>query len=257
MRRSLAETQRAFARALGDPDLPVPEGVTGLQGSQAKCRFAIYRNNVAVSLIDALADSFPVTAALVGEEFFRAMAGEYARTNKPTSPILSLYGEEFPRFIASFAPANGVPYLADVARIEVAWTRAYHAADAAPCNVSVLSGLGERIVDARATFLPSTLLVTSEFPAGSIWLSHKTGEAAAPSEWEPEAVLISRPVMEVEAVVLTGARRVFVSALATGGTVAEAAGAAFSLDGAFNPGSALVDLVNTGCVQNFEERKET
>lgn len=257
MHRSLAETQRAFARALGDPDLPVPEGVTGLRATEARRRFAIYRNNVVVSLIDALADSFPVTAALVGKEFFRAMSRAYVRTDKPSSPILIQYGEGFPDFIGSFAPANSVPYLADVARVEAAWTRAYHAADAVPCNVSVLSGLGARIADAKATFLPSTHLVISEFPAGSIWLSHKAGEAAAPREWQPEAVLISRPVMEVETVVLTGAKRVFVSALATGGTVAEAAGAAFSLDGAFNPGSALVDLVNTGCVQNLEERKKT
>lgn len=255
MHRSLADTQRAFALALGDPDLPVPAGITGLQASQAKRRFAIYRNNVVISLVDALVDAFPVTAALVGEEFFRAMSREYMRTEKPSSPILIRYGEGFPDFIGTFAPANSVPYLADVARIEVAWAGAYHAADAAPCDVSVLSGLGERVADVKARFLPSTRLVTSEFPAGSIWLSHRDGEGAAPEAWLAEAVLFWRPEMNVEIAILTNAKRAFLGALVNGCPVGEAALTAISIDAQFDPGSHLVELVRRGCIQEFEERK--
>ncbi len=255
MHRSLAETQRAFARALGDPELPVPEGVTGLQASQAERRFAIYRNNVAVSLIDALEDSFPVTAALVGEEFFRAMAGEYARTSKPASPVLSQYGTGFPDFIGSFTPAGNVPYLADVARIEVAWTSAYHAADAVPCSIAAVSSLGEHAAEARAVFLPSARLVASDYPVGSIWLSHQTGEAGAPQSWLGEAVLFWRPDMNVEIAILTDAKRAFLAALLEGESIGSAAAAAISIDAQFDPGSHLVELVQRGCIRKFEERE--
>lgn len=255
MHRSLAEAQRAFARALGDPELPVPAGVTGLQASQAKRRFAIYRNNVAVSLIDALADSFPLTAALVGEEFFRAMAGEYARTCKPASPVLSQYGEGFPHFIGSFAPAGSVPYLADVARTEVAWTSAYHAADAVPCSIAAVSNLGERAAEARATFLPSARLVVSDYPVGSIWLSHKSGEAVAPESWLGEAVLLWRPDMNVEIAILTNAKRAFLAALFGGHPIGSATATAISIDAQFDPGSHLVELVQRGCILKFEERE--
>lgn len=119
---NLHEIQSAFACALLDPDAPVPENLTGPDGGRALCRFAIYRNNVAVSLVDALQASFPVSAKLVGEEFFRAMAREYIHTEIPRSPILSAYGSAFPAFIASFPPALEIAYLADVASFEVAWT---------------------------------------------------------------------------------------------------------------------------------------
>ncbi len=36
------------------------------------------------------------------------------------------YGEKFPEFIDAFAPARPVPYLAAVARIEMARGLAYH-----------------------------------------------------------------------------------------------------------------------------------
>ncbi|MBP0650496.1 putative DNA-binding domain-containing protein, partial [Mycobacterium tuberculosis] len=66
------EIQAAIAAALVAPDRPVPAGLEGRDGRPAGRRFAVYRNNVVVSLIDALAARFPVVAMLVGDAFFRA-----------------------------------------------------------------------------------------------------------------------------------------------------------------------------------------
>ena len=63
--------QHAFAEALLAADAACPPGLTTWNGSAPEKRFAIYRNNVVVSLIDALADSFPVTQELVGEALLR------------------------------------------------------------------------------------------------------------------------------------------------------------------------------------------
>lgn len=84
--------QSALAAALLDPDAPCPVGLTAWNGSDPARRFAVYRNNVVVSLIDALAATFPVTLELVGEEFFRAMAGVFVRAVPPTSALLAEYG---------------------------------------------------------------------------------------------------------------------------------------------------------------------
>jgi hypothetical protein len=42
------------------------------------------------------------------------------------------YGAGFADFIANFPPAAGLPYLADMARLECLYVQVYHAADDAP-----------------------------------------------------------------------------------------------------------------------------
>ena len=117
--------QASFAEALLDPERRVPDGVTSHTHPAPAKRFAVYRNNVVVSLIDALATRFPAAQRIVGEEFFRAMAGVFARAHPPRSPLMMTYGEDLPAFIETFAPAAELPYLADVARLEAARTRAF------------------------------------------------------------------------------------------------------------------------------------
>lgn len=256
MTGSLAEIQRSFAHALADLDAALPTGLSAADALNTKRRFAVYRNNVAVSLVDALVDAFLVTSTLVGEEFFRAMARAFVRENRPRSPILHCYGSAFPAFIASFEPARAVPYLADVARIEVAWTTSYHAADASPCQPSDLAALGDSVAEARALLLPSVRLVRSAYPAGSIWLAHQPdGSGAAPACWSPETTLVWRPAMDVSVKVLEASQGEFTVALARGCTIAEAAAAALSTDANFDIGAALVDLVLAGAIQKFEKEK--
>src|SRR6202000_2908803 len=119
-----------FASALVNPEHPTPLGVTGPRGKGAIKRYNVYRNNVTVSLIDALAAIYPAVQRITGSEFFRAMARFHVRAPPPTSPLLFEYGREFPAFIESYEYAQDLPWLADTARIERAWLDAYHAADA-------------------------------------------------------------------------------------------------------------------------------
>ena len=62
-----APLQNSFAAALLDSDRPVPKGLTSHTASVPAKRFAVYRNNVVVSLIDALRRRFPAVERIVGE----------------------------------------------------------------------------------------------------------------------------------------------------------------------------------------------
>lgn len=137
----LADRQREFSAAVIDPDAEIPSGLFNPRRLPSRKRFAVYRNNVIVGLIEALQTSFPATCRIVGEEFFRAMARDYVRQEPPTSPILFHYGEHFPGFIADFEPARTVPYLADVARIERACIEAYHSSDQQALGLDALAGI--------------------------------------------------------------------------------------------------------------------
>ena len=85
-----------FAAALLDPDRETPALVAGPAGKAAAKRYNVYRNNVTVSLIDALAAVYPAVQRITGVDFFRAMARFHIRATPPTSPLLFEYGRDFP-----------------------------------------------------------------------------------------------------------------------------------------------------------------
>ncbi|CDZ32589.1 Hypothetical protein NGAL_HAMBI1145_13600 [Neorhizobium galegae bv. officinalis] len=247
------ESQNAFAAALLHPDQPLPRGITTARGTVDSSRFAVYRNNVYVGLTTALGQRFPVTKRLVGSDFFAGMARAYAADHKPASPLIMHYGDDFPDFIAAFPPAASLPYLPDVARIEVAWTRAYHAADRLPLDVTALANVTpERISDVALVPHPSARLVRSDFPAGAIWSAHQGETVATVADWQAEAVLIVRPAMHVEVHVLPPRDAAFAACLLEGATLGEAAQTAFAAASDFDFGSALIGLIGLGVFSAFE-----
>src|SRR6476469_5733366 len=84
-----AETEARFASALLDRQATVPPGLKATPR-----RFALYRGNVSAALVGALETRFPVSAQIVGDAFFRAMAAEFVITRPPISPVLLDYGDE-------------------------------------------------------------------------------------------------------------------------------------------------------------------
>ncbi len=96
----------AFSPALLDPQSETPAAVTGPNKKAAVKRYDVYRNNVTVSLINALAAIFPATQRITGMEFFRAMARFHVRATPPTSPLLFEYGRDFPGFIERYEYAQ-------------------------------------------------------------------------------------------------------------------------------------------------------
>ena len=72
-------SQSAFTAAMMDPAAARPAGVRDQNDAPAGRRFDVYRNNVAVSLTDALATGFPVVAKLLGDVTFKNISGVYLR----------------------------------------------------------------------------------------------------------------------------------------------------------------------------------
>lgn len=173
----------AFSSALLTETASCPPGLTTWNGSDPARRFAVYRNNVLVSLVDALADTYPVTQTLVGEEFFRAMATIFARANPPLSPVLAYYGKEFADFIATFPPAATLPYLADLARLEYLRVAAYHADDTpdhAPdvVTASMATLLADEAALPTTVFAlhPSVHILASAHPVVALWAAHQSDD---------------------------------------------------------------------------------
>lgn len=150
----LAELQRAFAREL--------------LGGAARLR--PYRDTTLGALAGALAAIHPVCARLVGDEAFEALARRCARERPSRSPDLNDYGE-LAEFVAGFAPARGLPYLADVARLEWALHRARHAALAPAVELTRVT------VESRFALAPGSTLMASPWPIDRIWERNQPGFA--------------------------------------------------------------------------------
>ena len=244
--------QSEFAAALLDSSSPIPSGLKTWNGSDPNRRFAVYRNNVVVSLVDALADGFPVTLELVGDEFFRAMARLFAISSPPRSPMLFEYGDEFPAFIEQFEPASALPYLSDVARLEYARTQAMHAADAVPIELAAFQSLladPATLPMLRVELHPSHRLIRFRHGAVSLWAAHQGEADLAAVDWSvAEDALIARPALDVEIRRLPAGGWAFLRALGDSGSLAEAIAAATADSPEFDLVSSLGILVHSGIV---------
>jgi hypothetical protein len=240
--------QDAFIAALLSPEAPVPAEIVDPEGRRAPKRFAVYRNNVTVSLIEALASTFPGVQAMVGEAFFREMARQYVRQHPPASPVIMHYGETFPAFIEDFGPAKTLPFLGDVARLDRAWLNAYHAADAHALTAAEFQGVGEELLGTAVfTPLPASEVVKSQFPLVTLWEASRAGQPPQFGDKPvPEWAVVVRPEYEVRVIGVGEVEGTFLAALAGGALLGEATERVLALDAAFDLGAALTRVVGSG-----------
>ncbi|WP_409190144.1 DNA-binding domain-containing protein [Bradyrhizobium sp. RDM4] len=238
----------AFVPALLDPTRPAPPIVTGRDGKAAGKRYDIYRNNVTVSLIDALAAIYPAVQRITGPDFFRAMARSHVRRTPPTSPLLFDYGRDFPAFIEAYEHARPLPWLADVARIERAWLDAYHARDAAPLAPAQLSAVPpDRLGDLVFTRHPAAYVVRSQFSAVTIFAANReTAPVERIDASMPEDALITRAEFDVTVRHLPPGGAVFAANLMSGRPLGEAAALALQASSDFDIASNIAGLIEAG-----------
>jgi Putative DNA-binding domain len=238
----------AFAPVLLNPDCRTPARIAGPNGKAAGKRCNVYRNNVTVSLINALADVFPVTQRITGVDFFRAMARFHARATPPTSPLLFEYGRNFPDFIESYEYAKPMPWLADVARIERAWLDAYHAANAESLRPQALASIRpERLADTVLEPHPATRIVRSRFPAVTFFTANRSNVPVNHIEaFEPEGALVTRPGLEVIVRHLPPGGAVFLSCLIVGEALGMAAAVALAQSPAFDLAANIAGMLEAG-----------
>lgn len=244
---TLAELQRAFADALVAPHADsAPAGFD----AEARRRFRVYRNNYFHGLSAQLRAAYPAVHRLVGDAFFAATAHSFLSAHPPRVRSLALFGEGFPAFVAGFPPASGLPYLADVARLERARLEALHAADAAPIDPAVLLALGDRAAATRFRPHPAARLVVSPHPVVALWTASRPGAPAGPTEIEgrPEAALVTRPGHDVHVRCLDPAQAAFAATLLASGTAVRALETALDRDPRFDPVAAWQALLAGGAL---------
>ena len=238
--------QTRFADALRSGD---SEGLTDFLRDPTAPGFAVYRNNVVRSIIDALGDAYPAVKRLVGEQFFAAMTRDYWQAHPPAARTLTLYGAHFADHIAAWKPAEKLTYLPDVARIDRAWLEAHHAEDAAPLTVKQVQAMPPEKLGAHTPGLhPSVRRIKSEFPAWSIWQTNREDDEVRKIVLTrgSETTLVHRPHGDVKHCTLTPAEAQFLTRIAEGGSFDDASRIVANAFPGADPAPVFIHLLTEG-----------
>lgn len=237
----LHDLQKGLADvALTNALTPLLDSVEAARGSKER-RLGVYRANTLNSLTDVLAAAYPVIVRIVGSRFFRAAAEAFIAAHPPRQPVLYKYGDAFADFIRAFEPAQTLPYLPDVARLEWAHIESYFAADHAPLNPQRLADVPpEQLGSVVFQMHPAVRLVSSAFPVFEIWVVNQPDHETVPEIdfAAAEAGLVFRRDATVTRRVTPPGVFTWLTALADGLCLGEATARAAEADSSF-------DLQNT------------
>jgi hypothetical protein len=246
---AFAELQHSFATALRG--LPAELPLRAATSARAVSGLAVYRNNVMSGLIKVIAARFPAARRLLGEDCFLESVRRFIAAEPPRSALLLDYGDAFPDFLRRLGDDSCI---ADIAELEVARGKAYHAADAAALPPQAFAAIPtERLAGLRLKFHPSVSLMQSRFPIVSLWQASREADGAMLPQGRPETALIARPMLEVEVWNLPPGGFAFLAALRRGATMAEAAEAALDAAPDFDLAVNLSVLIQAMVVTGFHE----
>ncbi|MEN9544151.1 MAG: hypothetical protein RLZZ598_984, partial [Pseudomonadota bacterium] len=174
-----ARRQQALLAAILSAE-PVPGGDGG--AAPLARGLAVYRANAGMVAERALAARHPLLQQMLGDEGLMLLARGLWRAHPPRRGDLAQWGLDLPEFIEAQAEFGPWPWLADVARLELAIAESESAADESPDTRS-LQLLAEHAPDAlRVDLAPSLRLLQSAWPLLELRAAHAPGIDAATQE---------------------------------------------------------------------------
>ena len=211
--------------------------LAGSEGGFETRGLAAYRANAAAAAERALAAACPTVQQLLGEATFAAVARRLWQAAPPTRGDLAQWGDGLPAWLSQDPALADEPFLADVARVDLAVHRAEMATDAV-LDPARLARLGD--TDAARVHLhlaPGAALLFSDHPVATIWQAHRS---AAPDRFAPvraaiatgqgEPAFVWRQGWRGQVAALTPDQAVFTVAVLAGGSLADALYAAPSME---------------------------
>ncbi len=198
---TLPEIQKDFFAGLFSRDRRIVSALLPSKTLTAQARFDIYRGSVSGLFTKVLAEIYPVCKRLLGDRFFDTMADRYIAVHPSISANVIHYGAQLPEFLEGFEPVSELPYLADTARLEWAWHRAFNACNSTPINTSELESFDENQLYCTAFKLPpGSSLLHSVYPVDIIWQQNQP-EVEQPAsitlETQDNYLLVRRSGFEV------------------------------------------------------------
>lgn len=171
----LSEWQRQMEAYLLDdrtePNAALRASLVGSSALSVDEGLAIYHNAYRARLVQALAEDYPAVSARLGEAF-EGMARDYLRVCPSRHYSLRWLGERLPAFIEQ----RGDQALAELARLEWAFTLAFDAAQGEPLTLADMAAMpANDWPGLRVHLQPSVQWLGCRYNSVEAWRSHKEG----------------------------------------------------------------------------------
>ena len=160
------------------------------------------------------------------------------------------YGAAFPDFITHDETVADLPYLSDVARLEMHHLQAYHAADMASLASEHIAHIlsnpeqAESLPHALFSFHPSLHLLRSPYAIVGLWSAHQNiCDIADIDPYQAENALIIRAGFNVNVIQLNHASSTFIAQLLLPTSFGEAVAHTFTLHPDFDLPATLGLLI--------------
>lgn len=214
----------------------------------------VYRHNSFASLTAALEAVYPVVARLVGEGFFRYAADAYIRRVPSKSGDLHDFGDGMADFLAGFPPAASLPYLPDVARLEWAYHRVFHAAEHDPLPLAELAAVpADQHDQLHFSLHPATWLLESRYPVLRIWQANQPETESPPVDLAEggDRLLVFRAGLEIQFKRLGAGEYRLLHGFAAGQDLLTAGQQAVETEAGLDLGALLAEHVQLGTLAAF------
>ena len=216
-------------------------------GQNASKRLAIHLHHYEASLIAAVVGRFPATGWLVGSHRLEGAARQFVHDHPPTAPCIAEYGSQFPGFLATWPETVHLTYVPAFADLDWHLGRLAVSIDVAAVGRKRLAAIDPTdLADVGVTLQSGTHYLCASWPIDTLITMYLAD--ASPASW----TLVNEEV-RIEARGARGSFRfsrlragdyTFRVSLAEGQTLGDAASRAREIDPAFDPGVALLTLVD-------------
>ena len=247
---ALAEIQLFFRNAVVTGDVArIRAFLSG--GHHPEKGIGIHRRNYEISLVTALLTKFPATVWLAGTSFVTEAATDFIRNHPPHAPCIAEYGDEFPQFLAALPGADGMPYLREFAELERQVGQVSVEIEERCLALEDLTEVGtDRLLDIMLRLQPGVRYGRASWRIDDLLRLYLTESASDRYLFEPCDVCLevrgTRGEFKIDR--LESSEFIFRKSIAEGRSIGSAAESALEAGASFDPGIALVRLIESGMV---------
>ena len=181
-----------MARRGAIPSPTLDDFIRGDGGLGAIERLDIYANMYFFRLLDCLKEDSPRLAVALGADRFHNLVTDYLLRHPSENPSLRHLSRHLVEFVRGHALSSELPWLADLARLELARLDAFDAPDARPLTRADLAAMpAEAAGEVRLVFVPAHALLRFEHDVAQAWSALKPAAADGESH-DPAPIAVPR-----------------------------------------------------------------